>query len=100
MSCSTCAISWTRCATRAWTPAGRRHSAPRTGRPSPTAWTACCYAKSDKYWATDPTGIAWETYHTLDSIPVFGGPSGRGCCVPEPAAEKAACCTPAAGGCC
>jgi len=20
--------------------------------------TACCYAKSDKYWATDPTGIA------------------------------------------
>ena len=50
--------------------------------------TACCYAKSDKYWATDPTGIAWETYHTLDNIPVFGAPeSGEraGCCVPEPA---------------
>ncbi len=39
--------------------------------------TACCYAKSDKYWATDPTGIAWETYHTLDSIPVFGGQEGK-----------------------
>jgi hypothetical protein len=65
--------------------------------------TTCCYAKSDKYWATDPTGIAWETYHTLDSVPVFGGPQASGCCVPEPAVEKAACCTPArsaAGGCC
>ena len=33
---------------------------------------ACCYARSDKYWVTDPSGIAWETFHTLDSIPVFG----------------------------
>ncbi len=34
--------------------------------------TTCCYAKSDKYWVKDPTGIAWETFHTLESIPVFG----------------------------
>lgn len=33
---------------------------------------ACCYARSDKYWITDPTGIAWETFHTLGSIPVYG----------------------------
>jgi len=26
----------------------------------------CCYAKSDKYWVTDPAGIAWETFHTLE----------------------------------
>jgi len=32
----------------------------------------CCYAVSDKYWTTDPQGIAWETFHTLDSIPVYG----------------------------
>jgi hypothetical protein len=32
----------------------------------------CCYARSDKYWITDPQGIAWETFHTLDSIPVYG----------------------------
>jgi catechol 2,3-dioxygenase-like lactoylglutathione lyase family enzyme len=32
----------------------------------------CCYAVSDKYWVTDPQGIAWETYHTLGDIPVFG----------------------------
>ncbi len=27
---------------------------------------ACCYARSDKYWTTDPQGIAWETFHTLE----------------------------------
>jgi catechol 2,3-dioxygenase-like lactoylglutathione lyase family enzyme len=32
----------------------------------------CCYAISDKYWVTDPQGIAWETYHTLGEIPMFG----------------------------
>ncbi len=32
----------------------------------------CCYARSDKYWTTDPQGIAWETFHTLDTIPVYG----------------------------
>lgn len=72
--------------------------------------TACCYARSDKYWATDPTGIAWETYRTLDSIPVFGASdagtaSAGGCCVPEPAAAKASSdCIPVMGktpsGCC
>jgi catechol 2,3-dioxygenase-like lactoylglutathione lyase family enzyme len=42
---------------------------------------ACCYAKSDKYWVTDPTGIAWETFHTLGRIPV--------CCVPAQRAQPA-----------
>lgn len=32
----------------------------------------CCYARSNKYWITDPQGIAWETFHTLDSVPVYG----------------------------
>jgi hypothetical protein len=41
----------------------------------------CCYARSDKYWVTDPTGIAWETFHTLGSIPVYGAaPETDGCC--------------------
>ena len=73
--------------------------------------TACCYAKSDKYWTTDPQGIPWETFHTLASIPVFGNEeaSDAPCCVPMPSpADKAssACCEPvkpggnAAGGCC
>ena len=32
----------------------------------------CCYANADKYWITDPQGIAWETFHTLGTIPMFG----------------------------
>ncbi|MDQ9170442.1 ArsI/CadI family heavy metal resistance metalloenzyme [Oxalobacteraceae bacterium R-40] len=39
--------------------------------------TTCCYAKSDKYWVKDPAGIAWETFHTLESIPVFGMPAKK-----------------------
>ena len=34
--------------------------------------TSCCYARSDKYWLTDPDGVAWEQFHTLSDIPVFG----------------------------
>jgi catechol 2,3-dioxygenase-like lactoylglutathione lyase family enzyme len=50
---------------------------------------ACCYAKSNKYWVTDPQGIAWETFHTLDSVPVFGEDNRS-----VPAAHEAtACCT-------
>lgn len=44
--------------------------------------TTCCYARSDKYWVTDPQGIAWEQFHTLDSIPVFSEarPAAAGAC--------------------
>lgn len=48
----------------------------------------CCYSVSDKYWSTDPQGIAWEGYHTLDSIPTFNGKeesttSNNACCAPQ-----------------
>jgi catechol 2,3-dioxygenase-like lactoylglutathione lyase family enzyme len=33
--------------------------------------TTCCYARSDKYWLTDPQGVAWEQFHTLSDVPVF-----------------------------
>ena len=52
--------------------------------------TTCCYARSDKAWVNDPQGIAWETFRTLDSIPVFGGDTHVG------AAPPTACCAPAA----
>ncbi len=72
---------------------------------------ACCYARSDKYWVTDPTGIAWETFHSLGAVPVFGeadihtaaaASCGRvdqievgGCCAPSanPAAPASGCCS-------
>lgn len=34
--------------------------------------TTCCYAESEKYWVQDPTGIAWETFYSLGSVPIFG----------------------------
>jgi lactoylglutathione lyase len=37
--------------------------------------TTCCYARSEKHWVTDPQGIAWEHFHTLDSIPTFSQPA-------------------------
>ncbi len=49
--------------------------------------TTCCYARSDKHWITDPQGIAWEHFHTLQDIPVFNEKSASGeagvCCVPS-----------------
>jgi len=33
---------------------------------------ACCYSESDKYWTVDPQGIAWEAFHSLNAIPMFG----------------------------
>ena len=49
----------------------------------------CCYSKSDKYWTLDPQGIAWETFHTLDSVPIYGEDIQRSenaaCCVSEAA---------------
>lgn len=38
----------------------------------PQKGASCCYAKSDKYWTLDPQGIAWESFHSLDSVPVYG----------------------------
>jgi hypothetical protein len=56
---------------------------------------SCCYAKSDKYWTIDPQGVAWESFHTLDTVPVYGAAT-------RPRAEvkvehKAACCGPVTG---
>jgi hypothetical protein len=28
----------------------------------------CCYARSDKSWLEDPSGIAWETYKTMEDV--------------------------------
>jgi len=52
----------------------------------------CCYAKSDKYWVTDPQGVAWETYHTLGSIPRFGSDE-EAVATPEAVAASACCST-------
>jgi catechol 2,3-dioxygenase-like lactoylglutathione lyase family enzyme len=51
---------------------------------------SCCYAKSDKYWTIDPQGVAWESFHTLDNVPVYGSDSHA---ATGKDSTKAACCT-------
>lgn len=64
----------------------------------------CCYARSDKYWTTDPQGIAWETFRTHDSVPVHGATvrseeeRNGTCCAPPPA--TAAMQSPKSRACC
>jgi len=66
--------------------------------------TTCCYAKSEKSWIDDPSGIAWETFHTTGESTDYGDGSGerearvaheKACCAPAPAAVStiaSACC--------
>ena len=51
---------------------------------------SCCYARSNKYWTTDPQGIAWETFQTLGAIPVFGEDAQEA----STQSETSACCIP------
>lgn len=68
--------------------------------------TTCCYARSEKYWVTDPQGIAWEHYHTLGSIPVFSEKStaeneASACCsTPAPRGKPVGIAVKSASSCC
>lgn len=54
--------------------------------------TTCCYAKSNKSWVNDPSGVRWETFFTFGEATSYGedeavseGPyfksgCGVGCC--------------------
>jgi hypothetical protein len=74
------------------------------------AATTCCYARSDKFWAEDPQGVRWESFHTHGDATSYYAPDTqaptRVCC--EPVTSKsdapaqiatAACCAPASGCC-
>lgn len=50
----------------------------------------CCYAHSDKHWAVDPQGIAWESFYTVGEARHYGDDRGP---------SKALACDPAAGCC-
>lgn len=34
--------------------------------------TVCCYSNSEKHWVTDPQGIAWEHFRTMNACMAFG----------------------------
>lgn len=55
--------------------------------------TTCCYAKSDKYWTIDPQGIAWESFHSLESAEVYGKRT-------DAEQTQTGCCTPVSNNCC
>lgn len=57
--------------------------------------TACCYAESDKYWTQDLQGIPWEAFHSLASVPVFGGKPKF-----QITSESTSCCSPSFKGQC
>ena len=74
----------------------------------------CCYKESNKYWVTDPTGLIWENYHSMDDIEVFGidvKDTQDGCCVTSfgtfsetpsctPKESDESCCSSAPSDCC
>jgi catechol 2,3-dioxygenase-like lactoylglutathione lyase family enzyme len=55
--------------------------------------TACCYARSDKSWVSDPAGVRWETFFTFgeatqygEDEPVAEAPKAASACCGAPAA--------------
>jgi catechol 2,3-dioxygenase-like lactoylglutathione lyase family enzyme len=67
--------------------------------------TTCCYARSDKAWVNDPSGVRWETFHTFGEAVTYGedepdaalaGMPQAACCAPTAKAEA----PPATPACC
>jgi len=65
--------------------------------------TTCCYAKSDKSWVNDPSGLRWETFFTFGEATTYGEAepvaeimaAGSACCgapAPIEPSQAAACC--------
>ena len=61
--------------------------------------TTCCYARSDKSWVRDPSGLRWETFFTFGEATAYGedepaapdAPAASSCCPPRPQ-EAGPCC--------
>ncbi|WP_340646294.1 ArsI/CadI family heavy metal resistance metalloenzyme [Phenylobacterium sp.] len=61
--------------------------------------TTCCYAKSDKSWVNDPSGLRWETFYTFGQATSYGedealaiAPAAACCGAPTPVAAAPPCC--------
>jgi catechol 2,3-dioxygenase-like lactoylglutathione lyase family enzyme len=44
---------------------------------------ACCFARQDKLWFTDPDGNPWEVFTVHEQLAVTGPLKNTGCCVPK-----------------
>lgn len=62
---------------------------------------ACCYARGDKGWVSDPSGISWETFVTFGDITNYGNDiaprasrnaaAAESCCAPTVAPATSCC---------
>lgn len=43
----------------------------------PEKGARCCYAEGNKHWTADPSGVVWETFHTMNEIAVYGEDTGQ-----------------------
>jgi catechol 2,3-dioxygenase-like lactoylglutathione lyase family enzyme len=78
--------------------AGRLNAAGRSVEKQENA--ACCYARGNKGWVSDPSGISWETFHTFAESTVYGNAIAP---LPTKTTDSDSCCTPApssTGACC
>jgi len=61
------------------------------------AGATCCYAKSDKFWAQDPQGVRWESFHTHgEATTYYADPAGTpierdSCCGSASVSGETAC---------
>lgn len=70
--------------------AGRLKAAGETTADQPGA--SCCYARSDKSWVSDPSGLRWETFHTLGEATTYGEDHAPAPVTPAAERPRAACC--------
>lgn len=68
--------------------AGRLKAAGETTRDQEA--TTCCYARSNKAWVDDPSGVRWETFFTFGEATVYG--EDEPAAAPQAAPVKKACC--------
>ena len=62
---------------------------------------SCCYARGNKGWVSDPSGISWETFQTLGESTVYGDDApvrgaakahvAESCCTPSPSTTSSCC---------
>lgn len=54
----------------------------------------CCYARSEKSWVKDTSGISWEFYQTMEDVQTFAtvsDASDGACCAPQ-SLDQPGCC--------
>lgn len=51
----------------------------------------CCYAQSEKSWVEDPSGLAWETYHTMGKVQVYAQTTRAACCTSDTKQQETCC---------